>query len=413
MLWVVVTGSSLSMWRRHGQTDRRIRGSLSWNSLKDPRSLLSFFFGMAFFVILAACGGGSGGGGGSPTASSISGTYSGGTTLTYWHLPGLIDSVYASSSYAPTTFTVLLEAGDEFAITDDQGNQGSGTFTLSGGAITLTGTLYINNCTPSGSTICNYVIKSGTGGLSIGSGTLSGTIDLYTSASSTTPYASATIGIKSGNFKSVALTALEGKSYSISYIAGGSNPYDCSSATMAYGSIPVTINGATVELPCATSNGYPTTTTNNGTQWPTGSLTYTFSFCPSFGSCTFPTGNPSVTVPSGSLGFYGSCPVSGSGICDSNNADNIVGYITPTSGNGGGVIGQMVVPAVSITFSGPDTCSMPEYKGVVSILDSSSGTTTGSYLFGVVIPQSPTYQCTSGTYYPSPIGFTAFSSTQY
>jgi len=393
-----------------------IQGYFSLMVQRKQPSLLSFFFGVAFLVTLGACGGGPGGGGSSPTASSISGAYSGGTTLTYLHLPRLIDSVYASSSYAPTTFTVLLEAGNEFAITDDQGNQGSGTFTLSGGAITLTGTLYINNCTPSASTTCNYVIKSGSGGLSIGSGTLSGTIDLYTSAGSTTPYASATIGIKSVNFKSVALTALEGKSYSISYNAGGSNPYDCSSPTMAYGSISETINGATVELPCTTSDGYPTTTTNNGTRWPTSSLTYTLSFCPSLGSCTFPSGTPSVTVPSGSLGYYGSCPVSGAGICDSNNADHIFGYITPASGNGGGVIGQLILPATAITFSGGSTCNMPEYKGVVSVLDSTSGATTGSYFFGVAIPQSPTYTCTGSppnTYYPSPVGFTAFSSTQY
>ena len=153
--------------------------------------------------------------------------------------------------------------------------------------------------------------------------------------------------------------------------------------------------------------------TNNGTQWPTASLTYTISFCPSLGSCTFPSGVPSETVPSGSLGFYGSCPSSGAGKCDLNNANHIFGYITPTSGDGGGVLGQMIVPATSITFSGGDTCSMPEYKGVASVLDSSSGTNTGSYFFGLVIPQSTNYTCTiSGTYYPSPVGFTAFSSTQ-
>lgn len=395
------------------QTDRQILWALFEKNSKNHRSILSFFFGVVFLATLAACGGGSSGGGGSPTAASVSGTYSGGTALTYFHLPELIGSVYASPSYAPTTFTVLLEAGDEFVITDNQGNQGSGTFTLSGGVITLTGTLYINNCTPSASTSCNYVIKSGSGGLSIGSGTLSGTIDLYTSASSTTPYASTTIGIKSANFKSVALIALEGQSYSISYIVGGSNPYDCSLPTTAYGSIPETINGVTVELPCVTSDGYPTTTTNNGTQWPTSSLTYTISFCPSLGSCTFPSGVPSVSVPPGSLGYYGSCPLSGAGGCDSNNANHIYGYITPTSGNGGGVIGQMILPATNITFSQGNTCSMPEYKGVVSVMDSSSGTTTGSYFFGVGIPQSTTYQCTDGTYYPSPVGFTAFSSTQY
>lgn len=103
--------------------------------------------------------------------------------------------------------------------------------------------------------------------------------------------------------------------------------------------------------------------TNNGTQWPTASLTYTISFCPSLGSCTFPSGVPSETVPSGSLGFYGSCPSSGAGICDLNNANHIFGYITSTSGDGGGVLGQMIVPATSITFSGGDTCSMPEYEG--------------------------------------------------
>ncbi len=394
----------MNLPRKHLDATRVSRKSLSFCHLFSAIVLV-------LITSLAACGGGSSGGG-SPTASSISGTYSGGTTLTYFHLPGIIDPVYASTSYAPTTFTILLEAGGEFAITDNQGNQGSGTFSLNGGVIALTGTLYINNCTPSATSTCNYVIKSGSGGLSIGSGTLSGTIDLYISASSTTPYASANIGIKSGNFKSVGLTALEGQSYSISYSATSGNIYDCSLATMAYGSTPVTINGETIELPCITSDGYPTTTTNNGTNWPTGSLTYTISFCQSLGSCAFPSGVPNITVPSGSLGFYGGCPISGAGICDLNNADHIVGYITPTSGNGGGVIGQAVVPAMTITY-GSNTCLMPGYKGVFSVLDSTSGTSTGSYLFGLVIPQSTTYTCTDGTYYPSPIGFTAFSNTQY
>ena len=141
---------------------------------------------------------------------------------------------------------------------------------------------------------------------------------------------------------------------------------------------------------------------------------YSITFCSSLGSCTFPSGVPSVTVPSGSLGFYGGCPSSGAGICNANNAQHIVGYITPTSGNGGGVVGQMIVPAISISF-GSQTCSMPEYMGVVSILDSTSSP-TGSYFFGLVIPQSSTYTCTPGspsTFYPSPIGFTAFSSTSY
>ena len=57
---------------------------------------------------LSACGGGSGGSL-NPTASSVTGIYTGGTTLAYLYLLELIDPAYASG-YPPAKFTLTLNS---------------------------------------------------------------------------------------------------------------------------------------------------------------------------------------------------------------------------------------------------------------------------------------------------------------
>ena len=386
------------------------------------RILFPPFFIMAGIIILSTslsgCGGGSSGGS-SPTASTISGNYNGGTTLAFFKLPKFLDSVYASSSYSPKTFTLSLEAGGNFSIIDDQGNLGSGTFTLNGTTVSLSGILYINHCTPSSTVVCNYIIKNGAGGLSIGSGTVSGTIDLYTNSSSTTPYASTSIGLTSVNLPSVSISKIEGQTFTYTYTVGGSNPTDCSSPYLFYGSTEITLNGQSLYMPCVTADSIPANTesTINGTQerfYPTSNVSYNINLCPSLGQSCFPSGWAQVTVPPGDLGFYASCP-SPAGGCLQSNVQSIDGYIVPSSGNNGGIIGKMVVPPHS--WAG---CSMPEDDGVVSVLSSTSGTITGSWFFGLVIPAQSTYSCTNNnpppatsTYEATPIQFVFSNSTTY
>ena len=234
---------------------------------------------IAMTASLSGCGGGSSGGS-SPTPTSISGNYSGGTSLAFYKFPKFIDTVFASSSYSPKNFTLSLEAGGNFSIVDDQGNLGSGTFTLSGSTISISGILYINNCTPSSTVVCNYIIKSGAGGLSIGSGTVSGTIDLYTNSTSTTPYASTPIGLTSISLPSVSISKIEGQSFIYTYTVNGSNPTNCSSPDLFYGSTAITLNGQSVYIPCVTADSIPATTesTTNGIQkryYPTSNVSYT------------------------------------------------------------------------------------------------------------------------------------------
>jgi hypothetical protein len=63
---------------------------------------------------------------------------------------------------------------------------------------------------------------------------------------------------------------------------------------------------------------------------------------------------------------------------------------------------------------------MPEDDGVVSVLSSTSGTITGSWFFGLVIPAQSTYSCTNNnpppatsTYEATPIQFVFSNSTTY
>lgn len=380
------------------------KGSI-WKEIKRPSfHFLSFFWGVAFLATLAACGGGSSGGGGGITASSVSGMYSGGTTVSYFHIPSLVDTVYASSSYSPKSFTLALDAGGNFVITDDQGNQGGGTFTASGGTITLSGTLMINNCTPSSTVKCNYFLKSASGGLTSSSGNLSGTIDLYTSSSSTTPLQSQSIGVTYNNFKTIALSSIYGKSFRIATSTSSPNPYNCPQASMSYGTTSISVNGATIYTPCVTGGGYPWNSyhSSNGYQFPT-NLAYFINFCSATGTDCEGSGE---SIPAGDLEFYLSCDSTLSGNqCVPATANAVVGYLIPNSGNQGSILGTMYIPYRD--------CSNPQMQGVVSVIDSTSSP-TGSYFFGVAVqgtlPSSS--QCPNG-YFTNPVGFTAFSSTQF
>lgn len=188
--------------------------------IKDQGSRIKSFLWLGPVILIAslmglsACGGGSSGGSGGPSATSVSGVYSGGTTVAYFHIPRLIDTVFASSSYSPGKFTLSLNSNNQFGLTDQQGNTGGGTYTISGSSISLTGTLYlINSCTSSTATACAYAISSS--GMTIGSsGAVSGTLDL--SLNGAVVYTSP-INVSPVTLPTVALTSLEGKSFTSTF----------------------------------------------------------------------------------------------------------------------------------------------------------------------------------------------------
>ncbi len=383
---------------------------------------------------LAACGGGSSGGSSSPTASSVTGIYTGGTTLAYFHLPGLldIDPAYASG-YSPTTFTLTLNSTGQFSIADNQGNTGGGTYTISGGSVTISsGTLYLNNgsCTQSSTNSCSYTIQSGTGGLTVSSGNISGTLNFYNS--SNTLAFSTTLGLSVNTLSSVSLSQLVSQTFTMTFgTATAPNPsgtpsYNCTSPNALSGTTGVTVNGSTVYVPCITWNTYPDGNTNVTSPNPPCSTTTPCSFlpnnnaafkmvtCPTLGSTCYPTSfplfintpnYPTLSVPSNALAFYVEATDCPSGSCTGGGA-NVGGYIIPASGTGGGVVGNFFVET--------NYCNnTTTYSGTISIVVSTSGSVQGSYFLGAGIPSKSTYTCSGSTYYNYPISFTGFTSHQY
>ena len=404
---------------------RKLLGGVLW---LVPALLITSLMG------LSACGGGSSGGSSSPTASSVTGIYTGGTTLAYFHLPGLIDPAYASG-YSPTKFTLTLNSSGQFSIADDQGNVGGGTYTISGSSVTISsGTLVLNSgsCTQSSTTSCSYTIQSGTGGLTVSSGNISGTLDFFSSSNTTTPAFSTTLGLSVNSLASVSLSQLENQTFTLTFgTATAPNPsgtpsYNCTSPNALAGTTGVTVNGSTVYVPCVTWNTYMDGNTIQTTPSPPCSIPTPCSFlpyndtafklvtCPTLGSTCYPTSFPSIinnpnyptlSVPTNALAFYAeatSCP---SGSCSGGGA-NVGGYIVPASGSGGGVVGKFFTQA---TYCSNTT----QYVGTISVVVSTSGSVIGSYFLGAGIPNQPTYTCGNSTYNNYPVSFTAFTTTQY
>lgn len=395
------------------------------------------------FLILTACeggGGGSSGGASFPTASSISGVYTGGTSLAYFRFPRLLRSVFASSYSPPSTtkFSISFNANGNFSIDDDQGDTGGGVFSISGSSLSISsGTFYVNSNSCSQSTSspsCIYSIKSGSNGLSIGSGTISGTLDFYDNTD--TLAFTTNVGVTQLSLSSVSLTKLEGQSFTGTF-GSSTNPnsstylFNCSTTSVLTGTITATVNGSSIEIPCTTWNTYPDGNDAGSNFVPNSGTAFEIVFCSSLGTncsptsiSSLPVGSQSIvgavnykslTVPSGSLGFYvvaTDCP---SGSCSGGGAD-VNGYITPYSGSGGGVTGKMFAQS---NYSGIcNNSSMPTYSGNFNIAVSTSGSTTGTFVYGDgLIPSSSTYQALNGsscqTYYSYPISFTFFTSTSY
>ncbi len=275
------------------------------SSLKELSVHYSLFLILAGFLgVLAGCGGGSSGGSGGPSATSVSGVYSGSTTVAYFHIPRLIDTVFASStSYSPGRFTLSLNSNNQFGLTDQQGNTGGGTYTISGSSISLTGTLYlINSCTSSTATACAYSISSS--GMTIGSsGAVSGTLDL--SLNGSVVYTSP-INVSPVTLPTVALTSLEGKSFTSTFgTPTNPGPLACPNASTFVGSVPASVNGSQVYIPCLTWNTYPAGSMSSSTPHyftPTNGANMTMTFCSTIGSdCTPYSGMASGSRPYGTL----------------------------------------------------------------------------------------------------------------
>lgn len=296
-------------------------------------------------MVLSACGGGNSGGSSSPTASSVTGIYTGGTTLAYFHLPGLIDPAYASG-YSPAKFTLTLNSSGQFSIADDQGNVGGGNYTISGSSVTISsGTLVLNSgsCTQSSTTSCSYTIQSGTGGLTVSSGNISGTLDFFSSSNTTTPAFSTTLGLSVNSLASVSLSQLENQTFTMTFgTTTTPNPsstpaYNCTSANALAGTTGVTVNGSMVYVPCVTWNTYMDGTMgtssnpsscpsspNSTTFYPCNKTAFKLVTCPTLGSTCYPTSfppiinhpnYPTLSVPSNALAFYVEATNCPSGSC--------------------------------------------------------------------------------------------------
>ena len=142
-------------------------------------------------------------------------------------------------------------------------------------------------------------------------------------------------------------------------------------------------------------------------------------YCPTIGSDCTPYTEPGRTyvtlasVPSNALVFYITTtnetqPVScgNSSNSTSNCSIGVNGYIEPFSGNGGGVLGKFF----GQSYYGGTGTTIVTYTGVANILVSTSGSTTGTYLFGNGIVPSVT---NVGGYTVYPVGLSMFSSTQF
>ena len=382
----------------------------------------SFSFGRLFSAMvlvltasLAACGGGSSGGGSSPSASSVSGIYSGGTTTAYFHILRLVDTVYATSPYSPGTFSLALNSNNKFALTDQQGNQGGGTYSISGSSISLTGTMYLTTLCTSKTATCTYAISSS--GMTIGSsGGISGTIDL--SSGGAVVYSSS-INVSPVTVPSVSLTKLEGQSFTSTFGSTTSpGPLACSTASTFSGTVSASVNGSSFYIPCLTWDTFPVGSDNSSGYFvPTNGADFTMTFCSSIGTDCTPyteSGRTYITltsVPSNALVFYitttyetNPTPCGTPSNTSSNCSIGVNGYIEPFSGSGGGVLGNFFAQSY-YTGTISDT-----WSGVANIIVSTSGSTTGTYLFGDgLIPSSTT----AGGYTVYPVGLSMFSSTQF
>ena len=415
----------------------------SMNAMREnPRKRLSFLLSSFFLVVLvflSACGGGGGAsGGGSPTVFSVTGLYTGGTSLSYYHLPGIVDAAFASG-YSPTAFTLTLNSSNQFFIVDNLGNQGGGTYKISGNSLVISsGSFYLSNaCTSSSSSSCVYTIESGSGGLSVGADSISGTLDFYSSSNSTTPAFSTTLGLTVNTLKSVSLTSLENQVFTNTFGTinnpnpNGTPPYNCLSANTVVGTTGLTVNGSTVYFPCITWNTYVDgndgpnpnpppqcpAPSSSGPFYPCNGTAYETVMCPTLAQTCYPSTSyietnfpfipkskinyPALNVPSNALAFYviaTNCP---SGSCSGAAAD-AGGYIVPASGAQGGVLGKLVYVSNYCSQTTTNT-------GTVSVLVSTKGSLQGSYFYGSAMPSSSTF-CGYPAY---PAGFVSFTSKQF
>ena len=201
-------------------------------------------------------------------------------------------------------------------------------------------------------------------------------------------------------------------------------PLACPSASTFVGSVPASVNGSQVYIPCLTWNTYPAGSMSSGTPsyfTPTAGANMTITFCSTIGSdCTPYSGMASGSrtfptlsnVPPNALVFYVTTTGTTSPLCGnvtsgpSNCGIGVNGYIEPFSGSGGGVLGKM---AAQSSYTGSSTMQ----SGVANLIVSSSGTSTGTYLFGGFTPSATTYTSGGLTYINYPMGLAMYSSTQY
>lgn len=403
---------------------------------KDHRSILSFLFGVAFLATLAACGGGSSGGGGaSPTASSLSGIYTGSTSVAYFRWPDFLESAYASSYVFPssTSFTLSFNSGGQFAIEDNQGNSGGGSYSLSGSSITISsGTFYLNafSCAQSSSSnSCIFTIKTGSSGLSISSGTVSGTLDFYDSSNNLA--FSTNVGVSLFNLTNISLSKLVGQTFSSTFgtssTPNANSPQSliCGADNIFNGTVQITVNGSSMSIPCVSWNIFPygeMSATTPSYYIPVSNVAFEMVFCSTTGVDCHPTSDaslpsgavsgltisyPSLSVPSGALGFYLVATNCAGTTCNRAGAD-VDGYITPETSIGGGVVGEITADAY-MPCNGETVIN----QGIANIIESTSGPTSGTFFVGSgIIPTTLSYTCSGVTYSIYPKTFTFYTSSK-
>ncbi len=399
---------------------------------------LSLWFGSVIFTVflmgLTACGGGSSGGGSSsPTASSLSGIYTGSTSVAYFRWPAFLESAYASSYSFPssTSFTISFNSGSQFAIEDNQGNNGGGSYSLSGSTISISsGTFYLNasSCTQStSSNSCVFTIKTGSSGLSISSGTISGTINFYDSSNNLA--FSTTVGVSLFNLTNISLSKLEGQIFSSAFGTSSSpnsnSPQKliCTADNIFNGTAPITVNGSSMNVPCVGWNVFPYGSMSGTPSYftPGSGVTFEMVFCSTTGVDCHPTTDaslpsgavsgltisyPSLSVPAGALGFYVVATNCAGTSCNGAGA-NVDGYITPEASNGGGVVGEITADAY-ISCNSETIIN----QGIANIIESTSGSTTGTFFIGSgIISTTSSYSCSGTTYYVYPKAFTFYTSS--
>ncbi len=400
---------------------------------------LSLFF-IGFMGILAGCGGGSGGGGSAPTASSVAGIYTGGNTIASIYFPNFLRSAYASTTApSPTSFTFTLNSTGQFSIADNVGDIGSGTYSLSGSSVTVTGGTFVvnsKNCTQSTSNSnCLYTISASNGGLTVSGTNIAGTLNFNNSTTGSS--FSVQLGVSVNTLPTITLTQLEGKT--ATQIFGtvsnpnpsGVPPYNCTSADMIAGTTGLTVNGSTMYFPCISWNTYQDGSmgpNNNSdanvcpgspssqTFYPCNGTASKIVFCPTLGATCYPSTSslptfinnphfPPLTVPSNALAFYQIATICPSTSCSGGGA-NGGGYIVPAAGANGGVIGKMFWES---TYCNSNNTG----SGTMSAIVSTSGSLTGTYFYGSTMPDQATYNCGGTVYHNYPASFVFYTTTQY